>query len=354
MAHSGSWFGLPDFGVTEKLGSIFNIPTTSQGGSNLIGSNPSAQVLGQSTSSYNPVSYLPTSTWSSPARTTAPSGGQQTLANVDNNPYAQLGSAAGSQNDAELAGLNTQYDMYAAKAQNQLGDLAMQRQNTLASLGTQMEGVKSDITKQKTTATQNQEKQLKEAGNVARNTQRANRNSLRALGILDSSAAGELLSKPMNEFETQRADIVQATTTRLADLDNFLNQKTAEHSQLVSQLEQQYLSMVNGIQTDLRFNERQRKDAIDAVNASLSDKLAQIGLAQQSYQNQVNAQKAQLAASLGQVSQWNAPTNNLSAIQSTALPISQTVQTANIAPKKRSTAFQDQFMPSLAAAYNTP
>lgn len=36
--HSGSWFGLPDLGITEKIGSFLGSGTTSQGGSNIIGS----------------------------------------------------------------------------------------------------------------------------------------------------------------------------------------------------------------------------------------------------------------------------------------------------------------------------
>lgn len=35
LPHAGSWLGLPDFGITEKIGSIFGAPQTQQGGSNL-------------------------------------------------------------------------------------------------------------------------------------------------------------------------------------------------------------------------------------------------------------------------------------------------------------------------------
>jgi hypothetical protein len=251
-------------------------------------SSPPAQQYSQ-----NMVSYLPKPVTNNPAVLGAQTSnlGSIQQPQPQGNPYGQLVGATQDQNGAELAGLNTQYDMYAAQAQNQLGDLARSKEQSLASLGTQYQGIQSDVNKQKGYANENQESQIANAGNVARNTQKANRNALRALGILDSSAAGELLTKPMNEFGTQRNDIVMATTKRISELDDFMNQKTAEHSNLVSQLENQYLSMVNSIQTDLRFNDRQRSDAIRAVNASLSDKLAQIGMAQQAYQNQVNAQK---------------------------------------------------------------
>ena len=53
MAHAGSWFGLPDFGITEKIGSFLggsNAPLTAQGGSNINLSQPSPSVLGTTTS----------------------------------------------------------------------------------------------------------------------------------------------------------------------------------------------------------------------------------------------------------------------------------------------------------------
>lgn len=42
--YSGSWFGLPDFGITEKIGSVLGKEPTYQGGSNLLGSYPQASV----------------------------------------------------------------------------------------------------------------------------------------------------------------------------------------------------------------------------------------------------------------------------------------------------------------------
>jgi hypothetical protein len=40
--HPGSWFGLPDFGVTEAIGGLFGGQRTAQGGSNLYGPQSSA------------------------------------------------------------------------------------------------------------------------------------------------------------------------------------------------------------------------------------------------------------------------------------------------------------------------
>lgn len=35
--HAGSWFGLPDFGITEAIGGLLGAPRTAQGGSNVLG-----------------------------------------------------------------------------------------------------------------------------------------------------------------------------------------------------------------------------------------------------------------------------------------------------------------------------
>lgn len=57
--HKGSWFGLPEFGVTEKIGSLLGSPTTKQGGSNIFGSQIKSKAMqpsvqGARTSSVTP------------------------------------------------------------------------------------------------------------------------------------------------------------------------------------------------------------------------------------------------------------------------------------------------------------
>jgi hypothetical protein len=53
----GSWFGLPEFGLTEKVGSLLGAPRTAQGGSNIFGNtlkqaSTGGQVQGASTQPY--------------------------------------------------------------------------------------------------------------------------------------------------------------------------------------------------------------------------------------------------------------------------------------------------------------
>jgi hypothetical protein len=48
LPHSGSWLGLPDFGITEAIGGLIGAPRTSQGGSNVLGSQKAAAPMQKS------------------------------------------------------------------------------------------------------------------------------------------------------------------------------------------------------------------------------------------------------------------------------------------------------------------
>lgn len=324
--HAGSWLGLPDLGISEKIGDVFNRPRDNRGGSQVFGSS-NAQVLGNSTSQLPQYSTYQAPQYSTLAQ--APSGGSSSglpYANPSNqwqtdqnNAFNQMQGAAQSNNDAELSGLNSQYDYLASQAQNQLGYLGEQRQQGLGTLDTALQDVNRTVDKARYNTQVNTEDQIRQAGSTARNTQLKNRQTLRALGILNSSFAGENLNAPMNQFDEQRAGLMQEGSRRLAELDDFVTTKTDEHANLVAQLENQYAQLIGGIQTDMRFNERDRKDAIKAVNASLSSKLANIGLEQQNLANTVQAQKLQIATQLALVNGYTMPKADVQSILGTYL-----------------------------------
>lgn len=81
--HTGSW-GTPELGISEAIGSIFNKPTTYQGGSNLIGAQPQAPVSvipaggggGGIPTQVQPSGTMPVSQFpQTPQQQTQPSGG---------------------------------------------------------------------------------------------------------------------------------------------------------------------------------------------------------------------------------------------------------------------------------------
>lgn len=240
------------------------------------------------------------------------------------NVFNDAGDAAQAQSSAELSALNTQYDRLRSEAESQLPYLQGERDRSLSSLANELTGLKNTVTGQKDDTQRNTDRQVADAGQVARDTQRSNRNTLRALGILNSTAAGELLSKPLQQFDKVRAGIVQEGTRRLQELDNFLNEKTSEHAGLIAQIEDRYAQLIGSVQNDLRFNERERADAIQAANSALQQRLSEIQQAQFNWKTQIDTMKMQLAGELNSIQQYAQPTADLGAIQSSTPEIQQT------------------------------
>lgn len=238
-------------------------------------------------------------------------------------PYTGVTNSTEAEAAAQLQALNTEYDRNKAELEAQLNQAGTARTQGLSSLQSAVDEYGNLIKGQRTSAEQSAAKNIQSAGSAARQTQGKSRNVLRALGILSSSAAGDILSRPMTEFAGQRAEINQATTARLQQLDDALAQKTAEHANLVSQLESQYSNLVGQIQSDLRFSDRERADAVAAANAALMSGLSKIKMAQANWQNEVNAQKNALAASTASLSNFTNPSADIGAIQNTALDTQQ-------------------------------
>jgi hypothetical protein len=341
MVQIGSW-GTPEFGITEKLQSIFapNKGLSSQGGSNLFGpSQPSASTptAPTSTSPYGPTYYGPQPA-PKPSGTLS-SGGKTLGASTYQDPYAGANNAAQSEADAYLQSLNTEYDRAAEDLRGQLTSAGNARTQGLSSLQSAVDEYGNTINTQKQTAQNATAKNIQSAGSMAAQTQGKSRNILRALGILSSSAAGDILSRPMSEFGTQKADLQQGLIQRTQELDNALAQKTSEHANLVKQLESQYADIVGKIQTDLRFSDRERADAVATAKAAVLSRLSEIRTAQANWQNQINAAKSGLASSTAGFSSYAQPTADLSKISGTGLnpqeQYKQGQQTSVYDPKKR-------------------
>jgi len=213
-------------------------------------------------------------------------------------------------NASELSALNNQFDYLQAQGNNQLNSLTGDYNTGIDQANTDFQGIQSQVGQQKVGAEQARDKNIEQAGAAAQSAQRSNRNTLRALGILNSSAAGELLSKPINEFGKIRADYVQAYQDRTNQLDDFLNQKTSEHTNLLNTLKNQYETLKGNIQNDMRFSDRQRTDAINAANAALSQRIAEIRQAQGTIKAKVDAQKLQLLQEAGQLEAYKNPDFN--------------------------------------------
>jgi hypothetical protein len=260
---------------------------------------PSGQVLGASTNNLS----QPTPT---PAPAPAPSG-----------PSAE--DAARQQAEAELAALNSQYNYNNEQLNAQLSDVNTQKATSLSDLSNAYNQATTQVNQSKTNAQTSTQSEINKALSRAQDVQKQNRNVLRALGILSSSAGAEMLNKPYEAYDQTRGELGQALNTRLSQLDDYLTQKANEQATAVRELESNYASLTERIRSDLRFNDRQRADAVKQLNAAMSQRLAEYSQAMLGYKQAVETQKANLVASLTSQLQYQQPTANLNNILSQAM-----------------------------------
>lgn len=311
--------------AADKIGTGFNLPEgnisefIARGNTSYTGSNPNTRAFEARTQQFSPIQNINPNPIAYKTQNMQDTGNGDVLGantglsnfiktNTTPTVFNDAGNAAKEGTNAEIQGLNTQFDRLRSEAENQIPFLQNERSRSLSNLANELTGLRTQIDSQKAESQANTESQVADAGQIARDTQRSNRNTLRALGILNSTAAGELLSKPLNQFDKVRAEIYQEGTRRVNELDNFMNQKTAEHANLVAQIEDNYSQLIGQIQNDLRFNERERADAIRSANAALSQRIAEIQQAQFNWKTQIDVAKMQLAGELNQLQSYQAPT----------------------------------------------
>lgn len=236
-----------------------------------------------------------------------------------NQLMGQQSNAAQDAYNAENSRLNTAYNQTKENLLSQVGSLEGQRDRAVSDIELGLSGVQNQVGASKTNAQTNADTQIRQGGSIAKSTQQQNRNVLRALGIINSSAAGEMLSKPVNEFAQQRASIQQAVGQRLSELDDFLNQKTAEANSAKNGIISQFTDLYGKIQSDLRFNDSQRNDALQAAGAALNQRLSDIQTSLLNYQTQADLQKQNFLQGLAQISAYDNPSINTNSILSNIL-----------------------------------
>lgn len=289
----------------------------------------SGQVQGVSTSS------IPSLTGSSGQPTTGfgslstPTSGGGPTQNTQQAPSNGGGGGGGG------GGINTNSAQSATDAElsQALSELDYQRGNLLGQqeqLGTQKTSALSDIESafgrsQKQAETSKEEatsatlSAKSKALGTAQDVQRKNRNTLRALGILSSSAAGEMLINPINEFGKQAADLEQSLVTRKNYIDTWLQDRIAEHQTAVRDIEKQFTELVGKIQNDLRFNDRQRSDAVRNASAAFQARVQQIQQSAQQYQLTAKNFNNQVLQQVAALQTYNNPQANTGAIQNQLL-----------------------------------
>lgn len=336
LQYGAGIFGIktPEFGISEKLSDLLGKGRNSQGGSSLFGSSkPAGSVLGASSYSTpappssminGPVVNQPsgTSKIGSSGLLSSPSGGQQPSQTYNSSfDTSPLYDAAQSGYDSELSAANSALDYERGNLLSSLDSLGRQKADSLSSLETDLKGINTEVGAQKTRSQQATDEAIGQAGSIARTTQAKNRNVLRALGILNSSAAGTELSKPINEFDQERARLVRGNLDRIKQLDDFYLQKVDEGKQAAREIDSQYTDLVGRIQNDLRFNDRQRTQAVKDATAALNTRKSEIATTLVNYQNQVKQLKGNFAAQLAELKLAADPTADPTGIMNTGLSL---------------------------------
>lgn len=248
------------------------------------------------------------------------SGSQpQSQPQQQSDPFAGAQNSAQQQADAELQSALGEFDYQKENLQAQSGQLDQQRAGALSTLDTQFGQAQREAGTAKTEATQTTQTAKNKALSTAQDVQRQNRNVLRALGILSSSAAGEMLNKPINEYGTQAADLQQGLVDRIGKVENWLLDRQNEFTQAKTTLEQQYASLKDNISRDLRFNDRQRKDAVRAASAALSQRMADIQSQSMAYQDAAKKYSDNILLQVAQMKMYENPTADTQQILNTLL-----------------------------------
>ena len=285
----------------------------------LTSSAPSS-VGGNTAYSYNP----PVSGGVLGASTSAPAGGQLSQPQPQQQqPQQQQQPAFDAQAEAsrqraaaELQEALGQYDYLEQQMQGQIGEAGTQKTSALASLGeqkTQAENRAGSLTQE---AEESTTTASRKALSTAQDVTKKNRNVLRAMGILSSSAAGEMLSKPMEEYGTQAADLQQTFIKRKGQVEDWLSERIVEYNNAKTGIEDQFNDIVNKINTDIRFNKSQKLNAVQQANAAFSEQIASLQFQAQEYLNAATEYKNNMAMQMAQIQSYQSPGADVSGILS--------------------------------------
>jgi len=341
MPVTGTWFGLPDFGITERLtggqwgGTALNNPSIASPG-NILSPTSVPNPPGQMRTTGNPVPGTFSSTPSGQvigASTGGGGGGEsqlQTLAKTDRNPIQeqeyQALSSGGLNTGAITNQINSGYDAYfnqlsdimnsnlPAQQQALLAGAESQQQQGVSSLDTQRALQQQGLTAQKGVVQGQQKKTLADVANNIRNSFMAGNIYLGARGAGDSSAANQYSYALTKMGSQQRGDV----NSQYAGIQNEIagreNALATTYAGQIKDLEFQKNQRVNEVAQ--WFNEQQSalKQAIASGQLQKGQDLANLStnllnMAQQ----QLQTAQAEIANKKSMLEQW--AMNNATTIQ---------------------------------------
>lgn len=234
-------------------------------------------------------------------------------------PYAEARRIAEEQAKAALEAALIEFDRYSAEAGIQKTELGNQQSSLLTGLENQRGQAVTQAGTSKTQAEQATQSAKNKALSTAQGVEKKNRNTLRALGILSSSAAGEMLSAPYNELGKVNADLQQGYVNRVGEIDQWLRDRNQEVDMAVNDVQKQFTTLIERINNDMRFNDRQRMSAVQQANAALQQTLQEIQARREANETAAKQFTSQMLGQIAQIQLYQNPQADVSGILSQAI-----------------------------------
>lgn len=373
MAKLGLWniggYNLPDFGISEKLGlSKVGVPNNPAYAPNATGLSSGAQYNQYSQPAQVPqINYganalsatgynqglqsgalsggspIPTPPSVQGAQTSGGGGGgseydrvkqemlkgQRTwddnllasLQQQGGDPYAEQRRIAEEQARLELENSLREYDRTAEETVAQRGQLEQQQKSLLSGFETERGKAKTQAETSTKQAEQTTRQAQSKALSTAQGVERQNRNVLRALGILSSSAAGEMLAKPYGVYQTVAADLQQSFVNRKGEIDQWMRDRGTEIDQAVNQVNTQFTNLIGQINRDMRFSGEQRAAAVQQAQNALRQTMNDINTKAQAYQQAANQYTSKMLQQIAQIQLYQNPQADVSGILGSAINV---------------------------------
>lgn len=264
-----------------------------------------------------------------------------TKATVDTNSddfFKEQYGMTKDQYDADVEQTTNLYNYQDEQLRNQEQELNVDKATNQSILEQALRAVLTTAGNTKENIKGQAEAALEQGGSAARQATTKSRNMLRGLGIMNSSAAGDILSRPGTEFQKVSADVNSQLSKGLKEVDDYIMAKTEENATKVQQLLSQYAAMVDRIKTDLRFNGKEKLSALKQATLARNQTLSEIRADQTNMKLEAQRYSNDLAASFGGVDE-NLPNiqDPSASIASTAYTTPQTqTQNPNIIPSYQS------------------
>lgn len=287
----GRWLGLPEFGLIDQL-------TGNYGGVNAATGQRQGLTLNAPYNDPNYKTIKPTDTTVPQTKDTL-SGAKDILGGTTGNLLSDLfgtGTSSSLTGSSTTNGLGTMDSLYAdmlsannKSTKNQQRALENQYNLYNDQIAQQEQTLNNQLTNARTDLGNQTDQAVQQTYEDANNTQRANRNVLRALGILGSSAAGEMLSKPLQQADKAASQLRTQYTSQMANLQS------------------QYADLLGKIKADQRFQGQAKIDAIKQLQDAAKQTALGIQQSAIQYAQALQQQKQQTIVSLISAASQNSP-----------------------------------------------